>query len=52
VAAPALTGVVLDRTHHFVYAFAIMAVIAVTGAASWLFIVGPVREVSWSIKQL
>jgi ACS family D-galactonate transporter-like MFS transporter len=47
VAAPALTGWVLDRTHHFVYAFAIMAIIALMGAASWLFIVGPVREVSW-----
>jgi len=47
VAAPVLTGWVLDRTHHFVCAFAIMAVIAVMGAASWLFIVEPVREVSW-----
>jgi MFS transporter, ACS family, D-galactonate transporter len=48
--APVLTGWVLDRTHHFVYAFAIMAVIAVMGAASWLFIVGPVREVSWTME--
>jgi MFS family permease len=47
VAAPAVTGWVLDRTHHFVYAFAIMAVLAVMGAASWLFIVGPVQEVNW-----
>jgi ACS family D-galactonate transporter-like MFS transporter len=50
VAAPALTGWLLDRTHHFVYAFAIMTIIAVTGAASWLFIVGPVQEVSWPVK--
>ena len=48
--APVLTGWVLDRTHHFVYAFAIMAVIAVMGAASWLFIVGPVREESWTVE--
>lgn len=47
VTAPALTGWVLERRHHFTYAFAIMAVIAVAGAASWLFVVGPVREVNW-----
>jgi MFS transporter, ACS family, D-galactonate transporter len=50
VVAPALTGLVLDRTHHFIYGFAIMAVIAVMGAASWLFIVGPVREVNWPLE--
>jgi hypothetical protein len=44
---PALTGVVLERTGHFYWPFAIVTVIALMGAASWVFIVGPVKPVTW-----
>jgi MFS transporter, ACS family, D-galactonate transporter len=47
VVAPALTGFVLDRTGHFYWAFAILTAIALTGTASWVFLVGPVQQVTW-----
>jgi ACS family D-galactonate transporter-like MFS transporter len=47
IAAPAITGFVLDRTGHFYWAFVIMAAIALTDTLSWLFIVGPVEQVQW-----
>jgi MFS transporter, ACS family, D-galactonate transporter len=50
IAAPALTGFVLERTGHFYWPFAILSLVAVIGSLSWLFLVGPVREVSWPIK--
>jgi len=45
--APALTGFVLDRTGHFYWAFAILTAVALTGTASWVFLVGPVEQVTW-----
>jgi MFS family permease len=47
VVAPALTGFVLDRTGHFYWPFAILAMVALVGTWSWLFLVGAVREVTW-----
>ncbi|MDP9340241.1 MAG: MFS transporter [Acidobacteriota bacterium] len=51
VVAPALTGLVLDRTSHFSWAFVIVFIVALVGAGSWLFIVGPVVEVDWPVKR-
>ena len=51
VAAPALTGFVLDRTGQFYWALLILMCVALAGAASWIFVVGPVEQVSWR-KQL
>jgi MFS family permease len=45
--APKLTGILLDRTGHFYWAFFITAVVVWIGALSWIFVVGPVREVDW-----
>ena len=50
IVAPALTGFVLQRTGHFYWAFVIVAVVAFTGAASWLFLVGEIEQVSWRRK--
>jgi sugar phosphate permease len=47
VVAPALTGFVLERTGHFYWAFAIVTAVALTGTASWVFLVGPVKQVFW-----
>lgn len=47
IVAPALTGFILDRTGHFQWPFALAALVALAGAYSWLFIVGPVRPVTW-----
>jgi MFS family permease len=45
--APALTGILLDRTGQYYWAFGITAVICWIGALSWIFAVGPVEEVDW-----
>jgi MFS transporter, ACS family, D-galactonate transporter len=50
VIAPALTGYVLQRTGHFYWAFAILVAVAFTGAFSWVFLVGPVAQVTWHKK--
>ncbi len=47
VVAPALTGLVLERTGQFYWAFVIMAAVALAGAVSWFFLVGPVEPVVW-----
>ena len=52
VVAPATTGFVLDRTGHFYWAFAILTVLALTGASSWVFLVGRVEPVVWQRKAL
>lgn len=48
VVAPALTGFTVDLTGQFLWAFIITAVVGWIGAASWLFLVGPVRQVVWT----
>ncbi|MEQ1353595.1 MAG: MFS transporter [Candidatus Acidiferrum sp.] len=51
IVAPWLTGFVLERTGHFSWAFGIMTGVALLGAGSWVFIVGPVEPVTWAAKQ-
>lgn len=50
IVAPALTGFVLDRTGNFFWPFAITAVMCLLGAASWIFLIGPVRQVAWGAE--
>jgi ACS family D-galactonate transporter-like MFS transporter len=50
-AAPALTGFVLGRTGHFLWPFAITAGVALLGALSWAFWIGPVEPVLWAPRQ-
>jgi ACS family D-galactonate transporter-like MFS transporter len=50
IAAPALTGFVLQRTGIFYWAFVIVTGIALAGMASWIFLVGPVEPVIWERK--
>jgi MFS transporter, ACS family, D-galactonate transporter len=45
--APALTGVVVDRTGQFFWAFALTAFIALSGAAVYLFGLGKVEPATW-----
>ena len=51
IVAPALTGFILDRTGHFEWPFALAALVALAGASSWIFIVGPVYPVTWPERQ-
>lgn len=47
VVSPALTGFLLDWTGRFVWPFFIAAATTVIAAVSWIFIVGPLEEVTW-----
>jgi MFS transporter, ACS family, D-galactonate transporter len=47
VVAPALTGFIVAKTGAFYLAFVAVWVVAVSGALSYLFIVGPVEPVLW-----
>lgn len=46
----ALTGLVLDRTGHFFWAFAIAAGFSCMGVLSWAFVVGRIEPVQWEQK--
>jgi len=48
ILAPWLTGVLVDRTHHFFWPFAITGIVALIGSLSWVYIVGPIEPVDWS----
>ena len=45
--APWLTGVVLDRMHHFFWAFAIAAAMELIAVVMFVFVVGPVEPCRW-----
>jgi len=47
VVAPYLTGVIVQRTGNYDYAFLVVALFLVMGVASMLFIVGPIRQIEW-----
>lgn len=47
IAASWLTGVIVERSGSFALAFIAAAVVALTGAAMWGLVVGPVKEVEW-----
>jgi MFS transporter, ACS family, D-galactonate transporter len=50
VVAPAVTGLVVDRTGHFYWAFAVLTAVALIGTMFWVFLVGPVEQVVWHRK--
>lgn len=52
VVAPVVTGFALGRTGNFFWAFAILTTVALIGAASWIFLVGPVEQVAWGKSSL
>jgi MFS family permease len=47
IVAPWLTGLVLQRTGHFHWAFVILVAVAFAAAGCWIFLVGPVQQVRW-----
>jgi MFS family permease len=46
VVAP-LTGLVVDRTGEFWWAFVVAATITLLGGVSWVFLTGPLAQVKW-----
>jgi ACS family D-galactonate transporter-like MFS transporter len=47
ILGPTITGVVIDRTGGFFWAFVITVVVGILGSASWIFAVGPLKQISW-----
>ena len=52
VAAPAITGFVVDKTGQFFWAFAVSAVVVLIGASTYAFFLGPVEPIKWKRKGL
>jgi sugar phosphate permease len=50
VAAPAITGFVVDKTGQFFWAFAVCAGVVLIGSNVYLFLLGPVEPVSWRAR--
>ena len=50
VAAPAITGFVVDKTGVFFWAFAVSAGVALAGSMVYLFLLGPVEPVAWRAR--
>jgi ACS family D-galactonate transporter-like MFS transporter len=46
--APALIGLIVQRTGTFFWVFVITSGVTLLGAAAWIFLVGPVRPITWS----
>jgi ACS family D-galactonate transporter-like MFS transporter len=46
--APTLIGLIVQRTGSFFYVFVITSVVSLLGAVSWIFVVGPIKQVEWS----
>jgi MFS transporter, ACS family, D-galactonate transporter len=47
---PALTGVLVDKTGHFLWPFLITGTVAWCGAAVWTLLLGPIEPVVWRIS--
>ena len=50
VAAPAITGFVVEITDQFFWAFAVSAGVVLIGASVYAFFLGPVEQIKWQIK--
>jgi MFS family permease len=50
VVAPAVTGLVVDRTGQFFWAFAVSAGVVLVGAAAYLFVIPSIEPVVWRTR--
>ena len=48
VVAPAVTGVVVQRTGEFFWAFVVATGVLLAGACFYLFVIGRIEQVDWS----
>jgi MFS family permease len=46
-AAPAITGVLVDRTGQFAFAFALAAAVSAVGLIGWMFVLPKIAPVKW-----
>jgi MFS family permease len=52
IVVPVVTGFLVGRTGHFFWAFLVITVVALFGAACMYFMMGPVEPVSWGRKPM
>ncbi|MBS1842535.1 MAG: MFS transporter [Acidobacteria bacterium] len=52
ITAPVITGLLVQHTGSFLYAFLLAALMSILGAASWLFLLGPLEPLSLRSKLL
>jgi len=52
VVAPLVTGIVVDKTGQFFWAFAIAAAVALAGAFVYVVVLGKIEPVEWQREQL
>jgi ACS family D-galactonate transporter-like MFS transporter len=50
IVAPLVVGIILERTGEFFWAFAITGAVTLLGAASYVFLVGPVEPIKWRAR--
>jgi MFS transporter, ACS family, D-galactonate transporter len=50
IIAPIVVGIILENTGEFFWAFAITGGVTLLGAASYVFLVGPVEPVAWNLQ--
>ncbi|MBS1841086.1 MAG: MFS transporter [Acidobacteria bacterium] len=50
IICPAVTGILLGKTDGFAWPLVIVAAVVIVGIVSWIFIVGPVREIDWHLS--
>jgi len=50
IIAPALTGILVDRTGSFHVPFDIAAALALCSGLAWVFLVGPIVRINWSAR--
>jgi MFS family permease len=51
ITAPAVTGIVVQKTGHFAWAFAVSAAVVLSGAAIYFFGLGRVEPVRWRARE-
>jgi len=49
--APAVIGLIVQRTGNFFWVFVITSGVTLLGAAAWIFVVGPIQPVAWSTSK-
>jgi len=52
VAAPAITGLVVEKTGQFFWAFVVSAGVVLLGASIYAFFLGQVEPIEWADKNL
>lgn len=51
IIGPALTGLAIDKTGSFLAPFAITVAVLIIGGLGWVFVVGPVEQLDWTIPR-